>query len=166
MNSNQKSVFIPVLAWILIILGSLYLLGFLVGILVLILLPPFTGMEEELGQLPAIASVVGIVQVLLWAGFTFVSFSLLKRRNWARLTLIGLFGLCFVLTLLWVLLLFFNGQPAHVHQVDPQFQENMKAISQVIAVIFGGVFMALYLWLIKRLCSEPIRAEFLNPPEA
>ena len=173
--------FVTVLAWIsiaLALLGVLYgLVQTVMGLVMpqdyyLRMLNPYGG---ELPQLPPLMHwiythtlLMGLLMTVLSAIFLWVSWGVLKRKEWGRVGFIAVL----VLGALW--------QFACVLAI-PQFTEGMLAIQagalpqgqtlppevetfMTAAMLMGGlvavVFAALHAWIIWKLCTPAVRAEF------
>lgn len=176
-DSAARSTFVTVLAWIFIVLGGFAtLIGAMQNVMIFLLFPQ-AEMNQALNadpaaqQLPAIARFMFSNFEFLFLGFflvallTFISaIGLLKRRNWARRVFIGI--LCMGIAwnvggyiLQQSMMTTFNP-PA---EAPPDFAANFETMFAVMRVITGIValaFTALFTWLIWRLMSPRIKAEF------
>ena len=127
---------------------------------------------EQSQDIPAFAIFMFDHFRLLFAGFLVLSavtlisaIGLLKRKNWARLTFVGIMGLGVVWNVIGAVLPFFmfssftmpDGAPADVREQQELVLKVMMAFSIGMAVAFG----ALFIWIIKRLGSDDIRREFV-----
>lgn len=121
--------------------------------------------------------------------------SLLRRKDWGRRLFLGMLGFDVLYQLAaaamqwWVVppmqhailqmqlgpgshLMFPNNLPPQVQaaqaaqlaQMMPMM-DSMMAVTRVFGVISAIVFIILFAWIIKHLCSEPVRREF-TPPSA
>jgi hypothetical protein len=100
------------------------------------------------------------------------SIGLVRRKNWARLIVIGILGLGVVwnlggIWLQWQLVSTFNQLPA---QAPPEFTQQMETMMVTLRVgttVVAFAIAVLFAWLIKRLVSPSIRSEFgaHNAPE-
>lgn len=180
-SARPSGSFVTVLAWISI---ALALLGVVYGLVQTVMglampqdyylrmLNPYGG---ELPQLPPLMHwiythtlLMGLLMTVLSAIFLWVSWGLLKRKEWGRIGFIAVL----VLGALW--------QFACV-LVIPQFLEGMLAIQagmlpqgqampaefeafMTAAMLMGGlvalVFAGLHGWIIWKLCAPAVRAEF------
>jgi hypothetical protein len=101
--------------------------------------------------------------ILAWAVVGLVaSVGLLKRRNWGRITTIGLLALgiaWMALMLVWQGGMGSMPMPSQVEGMPDMsgFFRTMRILMAVLSVVFGVG----YGWLIAKLVSKPIRAEFL-----
>ncbi|MBI2841297.1 MAG: hypothetical protein HYX75_23505 [Acidobacteria bacterium] len=89
------------------------------------------------------------------------SIGLLRRKDWGRRLMVVLLGLgvaWFVgsLGLAWSL---FSSAPFHGQPVPPGFS-GFLVVMQVFMVVFALGLAVLFVWIIRRLLSERIRAEF------
>lgn len=179
-QSRPSNSFVTVLAWIsiaLALLGLVYgLLQAVMGLLMpdyyLRMLNPYGG---EPPQLPPLMQwiythtlLMGVLMTVLSAIFLWVSWGVLKRKEWGRIGFIAVL----VLGALW--------QLACVLAI-PQFTEGMLAIQagalpqgqtmppefdalMTAAMLVGGlvavVFAGLHGWIVWKLCTPAVRAEF------
>lgn len=180
-SSRPSNSFVTVLAWISI---ALALLGLVYGLLQAVMglvMPPdyYLRMLNPYGgeppQLPPLMQwiythtlLMGLLMTILSAIFLWVSWGVLKRKEWGRIGFIAVL----VLGALW--------QFACVLAI-PQFTEGMLAIQagalpqgqtmppefeafMTAAMLMGGlvavVFAALHGWIIWKLCTPAVRAEF------
>jgi uncharacterized membrane protein AbrB (regulator of aidB expression) len=103
---------------------------------------------------------------------------LLKRREWGRRLFIALLVLVVVwqivmIPLQWSMMDHFQGLMMMGQEVRPEMQAKMQAqmeassiISRLFSAAFGLVFAALFAWLIWKLRSPRVRAEFAAAPPA
>lgn len=180
-SSRPSNSFVTVLAWISI---ALALLGLVYGLLQAVMglvMPPdyYLRMLNPYGgeppQLPPLMQwiythtlLMGVLMTVLSAIFLWVSWGVLKRNEWGRIGFIAVL----VLGALW--------QFACVLAI-PQFVEGMLAIQAGVlpqgqamppefeafmtaAMLMGGlvaaVFAGLHGWIIWKLCTPVVRAEF------
>jgi hypothetical protein len=90
---------------------------------------------------------------------------LLKRRNWARLSSIGLLCLAVLWNLggVWVaqsMLGHFSTAPAGASDAFAREFETAAAAMRIAATLFSLVIAAICGWLVFRLMSKQVRAEF------
>ena len=98
---------------------------------------------------------------------------LLRRRNWARLVFIGLLAFGVVYNIVGLvfqqaMVSSFNAPFAAdsaFGAAGHQFQQMLLAM-RVVMVVFELGFAALFVWIIVKLVSPPIRAEFTSPGRA
>ena len=172
-----KSTFVTVLAWIFIVLsGFATLIGILQNIMIQTMFndPKFSeGLAKAPQGVPAPVSFMASNFKLIFAAFLacFVvtlisSVGLLNRRNWARLFFVGIMALGIVWNIGGLLLQFttFSSFPplpqAAQHEADA-FQ-SMFMTMMVFSAIIAIAFSVLFGWIIKRLLSPPIAAEFIK----
>jgi hypothetical protein len=181
-RNAPRSTFVNVLAWIFIGLSSFsVLMSILQNVMMHVLFrgPEFERMMQAAGdepRTPAFALFmfdylyVFMALALLLAIATLVaSIGLLRRRNWARLLFVGLMALGIVwniggfLVQLWM----FPSMPDMGGDMPDEFEGNFQLMFVAI-MVFGGFmalgFSVLFGWIIKRLLSPPIVAEFLAIP--
>jgi hypothetical protein len=173
--------FVTVLAWISIAMALLGLMYGVMQAIVGLVMPPdyYLRMLNPYGgeppQLPPLMDwiythtlLLGVLMAALSAVFLWVSWGVLKRREWGRKGFIAVL----VLGTLW--------QFASLLAI-PQFIEGTLAIQagafpqglamppeletfMTAAMLMGGgvavVFAALHVWIIWKLCTPPVRSEF------
>ena len=176
-QQKTKSSFVTVLAWIFIVLGGFAtVISILQNIMVYAMFPveemhaAAAGAKE---QTPAIALFMldhmrGIfLSFFVICTLTLVSaIGLLKRKNWARLTFVAVMGA----GILWNIgslvfqLFFFSSMPNVASDVPGGFESGFETI-MVVMMVFSALmavgFSVLFGWIIKRLLSTGIKAEFL-----
>ncbi len=177
-GAPPPSNFVNVLAWIFIILG-----GFATAIsIVQNVMIQFMFDRPEMShalhqarhsdQVPAFAAFMFnhfqlffLLFLLLSATSLVAAIGLLKRKNWARLLFIALMVLGIAWNLGGLVLHFtmFNQLP-HMAQGDMphdmgRMMGAMKIFTSLVALAFAGLFA----WIIRKLTSAPIRAEFGRP---
>lgn len=173
-ESTSAATFVTVLGWVLVVLSGCSLVtSIMQNVMVSFVLP---AMEQDVAQTQQEWSGV-MFAVRLLAGFMlcvaafllFAAWSFLKRRDWARKTFVALFALSAIVGGLVFLVLglgmgVFDLLPTpHSGQTPP----TLGSLFRVMAVMIGlvaAVFAALFLWLIKRLRSADVRAEFQVRP--
>lgn len=177
--TTERSNFVTTLAWTFIILGGFSSLIAIAQNLMVHLVFPLDEMKAQMAagpgaeHMPPFARfmmqyfewIFGVFMLLSLA--TFVSaIGLLKRREWARLTFIGLM----VLGVVWNLAGFFIQQliltqmpipPDAPLEVRQEFA-GVQQIMTVVMAVFGLAFAGLFGWLAWRLRAPRIVAEFRN----
>jgi hypothetical protein len=100
----------------------------------------------------------------LWAAWAF-----LKRRNWARKTWVVIFALNAASSAFTILA--FVGLSFFAKVPGPQSGQDMPiaftTVFRVMGIVMGLLsigFVVLFVWLIKRLRSPEVRAEFQAQP--
>ena len=93
------------------------------------------------------------------------SIGLLRRKNWARLIVVDIFGLGVIWNLggIWLRWQMFSSTQFLLAEGPAEFTrqiEMMIVAMRVGTTIFAIAVAALLAWLIKRLVSLPIRREF------
>jgi len=172
-DRQPQSTFVTVLAWIFIILSAFStLISALQNLMFFLIFPKFR--MDEILQTPELASKIppihrfmfSHVQLLMPAMLlifvlTLVSaIALLKRKNWARIVFIALMSLGIVYSVAMLFLLpGFSEQMPH----GPGSQEFGVAFSimRVFVTAFSLGLAALFGWIMWKLLSRPIRAEFI-----
>ena len=179
MNQQQRSTFVNVLAWIFIILaGFATLISLLQNIMISVMFP-----VEEMNkafsepqvqqEMPLFAEVIfsnlQLVFVIFFAvsSTTFVSaIGLLKRKNWGRIVFMVMMclGICWNVVALILQNAMFTSMPQiPANQMDTQFGTMMTVMKVVTFVIAMGISY-LFGWIIYRLSSDKIKAEFIFTP--
>ncbi|MHB1057492.1 MAG: hypothetical protein ACYC0F_06385 [Rhodanobacter sp.] len=177
-----RSTFVTVLGSIFAALaGFATLIGLAQNLMFQLVLQP--AMQEQLAAqpvppgMPASMGWMFVHMVWLFRGFLLLSIitlvaaiGLLLRRNWGRRLFIGLMAFAIVYQLLGLVLQWwFMGSMQQVMQLQPgvpaQFSSGiqgfmwvMRIFSTLIAIGLGILFS----WIIRRLCSAPIRHEFVR----
>lgn len=171
----QRSNFVTVLAWLTIVPSALgVLMSTAQNILVFTVMPmdqmPLpSGSEAE--QIPAVALFMmehmRAVMVAFWLLTVLALASgigLLKRKEWARLAVIALLVLNIVMNLggLYVQQSFLSSIPVAA-DTPPEFREQFESMASTmwtVSIAMALGFSAVSAWLIWRLSSESIKAEF------
>lgn len=175
-----RSTFVSVVGWIFLAFASL---GVVMGLLQNLMLhtvfpadvferladmpsapgmPPFLpAMFAHFKLIAALALGLSVLKLVASAG-------LLQRRDWARWLFIGLLGFGILSSLggialqAWVTM-GMHEQFSMLQQSRPEGMPDMTAILVTISVFSALLslgFVALYAWIIKRLLSAPVAAEF------
>lgn len=172
----QRSTFVNVLAWIFIVLGGFAtFISILQNIMIQTMFP-----KEEMAhalqqakntdQMPAFASFMFGHMDLFFLFFLVVSatsliaaIALLKRKNWARIIFILLMALGILWNVGGLILQFtmFSSMPEMAHHGAPPEFEKIMLIMKIASVIMVAAISALFGWIIKKLTSASIRAEFI-----
>lgn len=175
---QSRSSFITALAWIFIVLtGFSTLIAILQNVMISFFFPleqMQNAMHSAKGSesIPAFAQfMLGHVRLLfatflvLSATICAVSVGLLKRKNWARIAFISFLALGMVWNIAGVFLqgAFFSSMAPPPPNAPAEFRsqfESMTHIMLVFSSVIAIVISLLFAWLIKRLISVPIKAEF------
>lgn len=170
MSTPPRSQFVTTLAWIFILLGAIaVLLAFIQNLVVWTLAPE----AFADGGASVHAHGVGTLRLLialplLLAAITLVAaIGLLYRQGWARYTFLGLFALGILLQLLGVGNAFTLTPPpppaelavAEAAELQQQLAAGVSAL-RGFTVVMALVMLPLLGWLIRRLASPAIGAEF------
>jgi hypothetical protein len=174
-----RSNFVTVLAWILIVgSGFVTFISLMQAVMLAFFFPteqfslnsgPPHGIENAPPLMEFLISKVLYLFLAFWllALLTLVSsIGLLRRKNWARLILVGIFGLGILWNLgsIWLQWQMFSAFPQFSLKTQPdqftQQMESMFAVMRVGTTIFALAVAVLFAWLVKRLVSLPIRNEF------
>ena len=180
-TARPSSSFVTVLAWISI---ALALLGLVYGLMQMVMglvlpddfylrmLNPYGGEPPPLPPLMhwiyTNTLLMGVLMFVLSAIFLWVSWGVLKRREWGRKGFIAVL----VLGTLWQFACIFalpqliEGMLAVQAGALPQGQTMPPELEgfMTAAMLMGGavavVFAALHLWIVWKLCTPAVRAEF------
>ncbi len=182
-----KSTFVTVLAWIFIVLSGFatfisLMQNFMVGFMPreLFNAAPTDStfahvMPGGLRFMFAHLQLLVLIALLLCGLMLLSSIGLLRRRNWARLVFIGLLSAGILYNIAGLFLqqsMFssfsssfptdsaFRGDSAF-QQTAQQFQQMMAGM-RVFMILFVIGFITLFGWIIAKLLSPAIRAEFLS----
>jgi hypothetical protein len=170
-TTHPPNQFVTFMAWISIVLGALGVVSGLAQAATLpmmsatSLLQPLDGTDMTVP--PALAWVFDHLQLLNWlsllssALFTWVSWALLKRREWARKAFIALlaFGaLSAIAGAFWCGHLFDNIGDT---DIDPLFAQ-MQAMLRMMMWLGAFAISLLHAGIIWKLCAPQIREEFVQ----
>jgi len=176
---GSQSTFVNVLAWIFIVMsGFATFIALLQNVMINTMFPldQMRSQSEAVQKMPALfqfmmahIQLFFLAFLLLSSGTFAAAIGLLRRRNWARLAIVGILSLGILwnivgLAIQQVMISSMSTFPANAPQ---DFHAEFDRIATVIR--FFSAFMAvgmsaLFAWLIKRLLSESIRAEFMHAP--
>ena len=175
-GAQAQSTFVTVLAWIFIALSGLGTFIALLQNIVINTVFPFEQMSSTLTQdpnTPPMAIFMFEHLRLLFFAFLAVStatlvvaIGLLRRRNWARLTFVAFLALSIVWNVAGLFLQHaMMGSMPPLPKAPPEFAQDFQAMASrifIVGVVMSVGFSVLYGWLIKRLLSPQIRAEFVR----
>ena len=180
-TARPSNSFVTVLAWISIALALLGLLYGLVQSVMGLVMPqdyylrmlnPYGG---EIPQLPPLMHwiytntlLMGLLMTVLSALFLWVSWGLLKRREWGRKGFIAILvlGALWQFACLLAIPQFIEGMLAIQAGAMPQGQALPPELKSFMtaAMMMGGVvalvFAGLHAWIVWKLCRPAVRAEF------
>ena len=180
-TSIQRSTLVTVVAWFLIVLGGFgTLMGILQNVFIHLALPADTFQipleAEQTKQIPEFAkfmitniSVVFAIFVIIPLLMFSSGIGLLKRKNWARLTVITIMwlGVVWNLVSLAAQFIFFSQVPMSIPEnVSAQLQsqidsmESMRQTMAIVSAVFALAISVLFAWIALRLSSPNIKAEF------
>jgi hypothetical protein len=180
-SARPVSNFVTVLAWIsiaLALLGLLYgLMQTVMGLVLpadfyLRMLNPYGGEPPRLPPLMhwiyTNTLLMGVLMLVLSAIFLWVSWAVLKRREWGRKGFIAVLvlGTLWQFACIFALPQFIEGMLAVQAGALPQGQTMPPELEgfMTAAMLMGGVvavvFAALHLWIVWKLCTPAVRAEF------
>jgi hypothetical protein len=173
-----RTSFVTVLAWIfLVITGFATCISVLQNVMITFFFPVNemqTTMHSAKGSenLPAFAQFMlshvrfFFATFLVLSATMFVSsIALLKRKNWARIMFICFLALGIIWNIggLFLQSAFLSSMPPTPATAPPEFRANFESMATMMLVassIFAVGFSVLFGWLIKRLTSASVRAEF------
>ena len=178
-SGMTRSSFVTVIAWIFIVIaGFMTFISLLQNILINTLFP-FDKLQSAKASAPPMPPIFDfafdhfrfffLVFFLFSAAKLVSAIGLLRRWNWARLMFVGILGL----GVAWI----FGGLVLQQFMMDsmmnfpidaaqsapPDFEAQMKGMMiamRVFSAVFGLGFAVLYAWIIKRLLSPDVAAEF------
>ncbi|MCP8900550.1 hypothetical protein [Gilvimarinus xylanilyticus] len=166
---SPRSTFVSVLAWIFIIGASFTLLVSVLQSLMVTLF--FDRMNWQASAQGHPALVDFMLQNFRWIVYSFTlvalftlisSIALLKRKNWARWAFVVILSLGILWQLAGFVLQFTMLE--EFQQMSPVSPDEgvvrMQQAVQYFSLTFGLVIIALFAWLIKKLLSREIAAEF------
>ena len=177
-----RSTFVNVLGWIFVCLAGFgTLIGLLQNLMFQLVFQPAMQQQVATQPLPPGMPVPmdWMVTHMIWLfrGFLLLSIitlaaaiGLLLRRNWGRRLFIGVMAFAIVYQLLGLVLQWWvMGSMQQAMQLPPdapaQFASGMHGfllVIQVFSAIMAVGFSVLFGWIIRRLCSAPIRREFIR----
>ena len=175
MNQQKKSTLVTVLAWIFIALaGFATFISILQNIMIWALFPveemnkAFEGSQE---QVPFFISFMFsnirliVLGILVVCGTTLVSaIGMLKRKNWGRIIFIGIMGLGICWNIFGLIMQ--NSMMASMTEFLPGEMETpifiIITIMKIVTFVFVVAFSYLFGWLIYKLTSPKIKAEFVG----
>ena len=175
-NGPVRSTFITVLAWLAIVgSGFMTFISFVQAAMLLLF---FDGKPFPVHAWPAQEKLPTAVQffvshpqffiALFWslAVLTLTAgIGLLKRKNWARWYFVGVlaFGILWQIGGLWIQHQMLSTFSSSVGQLPAAASDEFRGAETVMSVAslaFTVVVCGLFGWLIARLCSNSVRAEF------
>lgn len=171
-QATSRSSFVTTLAWIFIVFGGFASFISLLQNIMFNFFFPLGEMQAfaQSSQQPWIVKLIFTNLRLYFAGFFVVSVvtlvasvGLLRRRNWARLAFIGLMalGIFWNIGSLLVQQLMFSS--ISFPDLRPKFSMDVETVATVMQAFSVGMTVALsalFGWIIWRLTSKPIAAEF------
>ncbi len=175
-----KSTFVTVVAWIFIALEGMAAFITLIQYVVFGMVFPLNEFREGMakaqgeGRFPqAFAWVFEHFRPMLLVLFVYallkliMAIGLLKRRNWARLFFIGILALGIAWSFAGIALQQYFLSSMFTFPVPPNAPKDFNAamegatiVMRVFSAIFAIAFAVLYAWMIKKLMSPEIVAEF------
>lgn len=172
-----QSVFVSVLSWVFIVFSAFGCLIMLMETLLFFMMPfdQMLAASAQKSGAPQVPALVGgfmrgfILIVLgfnLWALIS--SIGMLRRKNWARISIIVLLSLGLfwqLIGMIWSVALLvlghsLTGAPVNDPQAAAFMQPMLYAISG-FSLVLGIGMMVLFIWIIRKLVSPAIRAEFV-----
>jgi hypothetical protein len=174
---TQRSNFVTVLAWILIVLAGFATFIAVIQNVMLSFMLPMDQMQKAMNdpqtseQIPAfIRFIFSNVRVffLVFLGVSSITFisaiGLLKRRNWARIIFICIMALGILWNVFGLLMQhwLFSSMQSEIPPgaAEPQFA-TMIPVMRIFSFILVIGMCVLFGWIIKKLASRKIKAEFI-----
>ena len=174
-TQRKKSKFVDVLAWIFIIFGGFAtFIGILQNIMIQMMFPKGImnqGIQQTKNaeQVPAFVNFIFnhfdlffLFSLIIFAVSFISAIALLKRKNWARLVFIILMALGMIWNVGGIAMMFtmFNTMPRMTGEATSTDFEKMMLIMKIASLIMVVGISSLFFWVIKKLNSDPIKAEF------
>lgn len=172
--------FVTVLAWIVMVAAALGVAYGIVQVLLDLFMPE--GYQLRMlnpggGELPPLMQwyyantlLVALAWLLLSAALLATSRGLLQRREWARRGFIALLvlGTLWQLGMVWVVPQIIEGTMAVQMAVLPAggldelggFMASMTRLFTAVTAVMAVAFAALHAWIVWKLCTASVRAEF------
>lgn len=177
-----KSTFVSILSWVFIVLSGMGTLMMLLEVTMFFLLPFDELMQQQPAQ-PGMPFGPGLVLGLMRGFMVFMlalslwmlasSIGLLLRKNWARISFIVLMVISVVFQLLglvWAAVMgfAFHALPQSMPPGQPgaDFFQTFAYVMVGVSVVFNLGLSALFIWIIYKLRSAPVRAEFIRQSSA
>jgi hypothetical protein len=172
-----QSTFVNVVAWISIALSGMGAGVALLQFIMFMTLFNNDEMEQTFANSPgADAMAVMVYQLMPWFILCFLAVSvtslvasigMLRRQNWGRLIFIGILVLgiawnVFGIVMQHYVIASLPKMPDMPDQPGPSMDSFMLGI-QIGSAVFAAAICALHIWIIKRLMSSEIAAEFRKP---
>ena len=158
----EQSTFVTVIGAISMAFGILGLVG---GLGQMLLMPM---MIDTFASNPDVAGMLGFMRAMFWsmaitgllmsAFVTWASWSLIQRKNWARIAFMVMSALSAVGSVLFVPLFLFAAFATDTSEL--QGMGGMVQAMQTTMAVLALVNLGVSVWVLVRLASEPIRAEF------
>jgi len=167
-----QSNFVTVLAWVMIAFGIFgVLMGLLQNVFMNLLLPAVEASLQQGSPADGLPFALFRVMMLLGLAFsvfvTYGAFALLKRRNWARILYVVLFIFSALMHLVIAVALgFVFFLPGELTAGSDLVPSELRSVFGIMAITFALVMLAMgagYVWLVRRLLSPAIAAEFGVP---
>ena len=179
-RAPTRSMFVSVVAWIFIALDGITSFILLIQNIVFNTIFPFDQMRagmakaQNMGRLPPYFTWVFehirpiLVVALIYTLTKLVAaIGLLNRQNWARLLFIGILAFGIAWSVVGIVLQQFMMSSMPMMPLPPNAPKDFEAIMQgmlIVIRVFSAIFAigaaVLYAWMIKKLMSPAIMAEF------
>ena len=178
-SGTTRSSFVTVIAWIFIVIsGFMTFISLLQNILINTVFP-LDKLQSAKASAPPMPPIFNFLfdhfrffflAFFLFSAVKLVSaIGLLRRWNWARLMFVGILGLGIAWIAVGLVLQQFmidsilKFPTGAAQSAPPDFEAEMKGMMiavRVFSALFGLGFAVLYGWIIKRLLSPAVAAEF------
>lgn len=169
-----RSQFVTVLAWFSIVVSALMIVtSLLQNLMVHMLVPPdaFDQLSQQNNGAPIPPFALFMFKHFKLIVFSFFllsifllisSIGLLKRKNWARIAFIVMLGLgiAWTVAMLPMQNSMMNDMTKSMGSEAPAEVQNFVTIFRGVMLGFVIVFTAIHAWLLYKLCTPQIRAEF------
>ena len=180
-RAPTRSMFVTVVAWIFIALDGMTSFIVLIQNILLNTIVPFDQLREGMakaqntGRLPPyFAWVFEHIRPFLFVMLIYTltklvaAIGLLNRQNWGRLLFIGILALGIALSVVGIVLQQFMVSAMPMMPLPPNAPKDFQAIMQGMLImirVFSAIFAigvaVLYAWMIRKLLSPAIVAEFV-----
>lgn len=170
----RQSGFVTVVAWIFIVLSGFVILSSLLQIVLINYVYPAMHMQNTMqaimhNRMPPLTRfimahhlVFNLIFLTLSIAMFVTSIALLKRKNWARVSCIVflVIGIVWELVSFYTALGFYGHMPELPGNLPPQYKM-IQQVSYIFSMVLAVVLCIAFVWIIKRLSSAKIRAEFV-----
>lgn len=171
----EKSTFVTVLAWFFIISGGFSAVITIMQNFMLFFLFPKEQIDQAFNS-PGFSEEVPEIFQFMFKSFDWFfllacvlsivvcisAVGLLKRKNWARIVFVCLmsFGILWNIGGFAFQFFFFNSMSEIAGSTPPPEFQTMEDVMLIVSGMFAFAFALIFGWIIKKLVSRSIKAEF------